>query len=286
MHVLGVASRPSRSLSGRWLGRLLGVLCLASVLSASGCAEINRVMNNLGVGGAAGAVKAINPTVTASPVQLSRYPSMRLLASYYCPIVITDTAARLGCSIILGAPPPREQLVFEFGTNITIQNPNNFPVPALDVLLSMKLFQGQGAESLGGVCLSLCGSNEPSCNGQPKPGACTANGPNIRTMRDVISAVPGLIMGLASGAVQNELRKNSIAARGNVQLTLTFAMGIDQTLRVIQRVMPSLVQSMLGKKQVTLEIPVSAEGTVFVQLPGLGRVGVGFGPFGTVWRVI
>ena len=60
-------------------------------------------------------------------------------------------------------------MVFEFATTVTIQNPNNVPIPALDLLLAMKMFQGQGAESLGAICVSMCGANDRGCNGQPSP---------------------------------------------------------------------------------------------------------------------
>ena len=114
------------------------------------------------------------------------------------------TALALLCAIVLGSPPPRDRLVFEFGTTITVANPNNIPIPALDVLLALKLFQGQDTEGLGAVCLSMCGANDPACTGAPKAGACTAGGPGIRTLNDFVSAVPGLISGLASGAATQE----------------------------------------------------------------------------------
>ena len=65
---------------------------------------------------------------------------------------------RMGCTIGLGSPPPQSQLVFEFGVPVTIKNPNNIPIPALDILLALKLFPGQGAEALGSVCVSMCGA--------------------------------------------------------------------------------------------------------------------------------
>lgn len=69
---------------------------------------------------------------------------MPQLGAYYCPIVIENQIARLSCAIVLGSPPPRDRLVFEFGTTITVANPNNIPIPALDVLLALKLFPRSG----------------------------------------------------------------------------------------------------------------------------------------------
>lgn len=267
------------------MSRALGVLLLSTLVGLSGCAELNQVLRQVGGSGGGGG-QASPPTVTATPMQLVRYPNMNQLGAYYCPVVIRDQIARLGCTVALGPPPPRDQLVFQFGTTITVRNPNNIPVPALDVLLAVKLFTGQAAEGLGAVCVSMCGSQDPSCTGQPKPGACMAGGPGIRTLNDFVAAVPGLIAGLATGAVQNELRKSQIAARGDVTLNLTFSLGIDQALRIIEKVIQRYVQDMLQQRRPSLDIPVSGEGTVFVQLPIVGRIGVGFGPLQTTWRIL
>lgn len=262
---------------------LLTMLLLSTLVAVPGCSLLNQMLaGSNGVGG----VSALAPTVNATPVRLNRSPSMQQLGAYFCPQVINDPIARLGCTVALGAPPSRAQLVFEFGTTVTVHNPNNIPVPALDVLLALKLFQGNTAESLGAICVSMCGSGDPSCNGAPKPGSCTSNQKTIRTMNDFVAAVPGLIAGLTMAAINGELRKSNIVAGGNVQLNLAFQMGIDQALRVFQKVIQQYVQSQLQRQNPQLIIPVTGEGTVFVQLPGTGRVGVGFGPMSTTWRVL
>lgn len=261
----------------------LPLFLLALFVFTPGCAVLNKF---LGGAGGAGGISATPPTVNASPVRLMRMPTLNQLGAYYCPLVITDQIARLGCAVALGSPPPRQQLVFDFGTTITIHNPNNIPVPALDVLVALKLFQGQGAESLGAVCVSMCGAQDVTCTGAPKPGACTSNQKTIRTMNDVYAAIPGLIAGVATAALNGELRKSTIAAGGDVTLNLTFSLGIDQALRVFERVIKQVVQSQLQHGRPELVVPVSGEGTVFVQLPGVGRLGVGFGPLSTTWRIL
>lgn len=279
-----VPARPAPP-SHRFLAASLRIALLGLVVAtAPGCALLNQFLGQ--GGGAQGVANLLNPRVSATPLRLSRSPSMQALGAYFCPQVINDPIARMGCSVALGSPPPREQMVFEFATTVTIQNPNNVPIPALDLLLAMKMFQGQGAESLGAICVSMCGANDRGCNGQPKPGACTSNQPTIRTMRDFVSAVPGLIAGLVGAALSGELQKSTIAAGGNVVLNLNFGLGIDQALRVIQRVIPQLVESQLQRGRPSLVIPVSGEGTVFVNMPGSGRIGVGFGPLSTNWQVL
>jgi hypothetical protein len=269
--------RLSRLVLSSWLLVMLAVV--------PGCTMFNRMVQNA-VGGGAQQQRANPPVVTAGSPQLVRAPSMQSLAAYYCPQVITDRMLRMGCTIGLGSPPPQNQLEFEFAVPVTIKNPNNIPVPALDILLALKLFPGQNSEALGSVCVSMCGGNEPSCTGQAKPGACTASNGGIRTMRDFVAAVPGLIVGLANGSLVNELRKSLIPAGGDVQLNLAFPLGIDQALRILQNVAQPVVEGMLRKQRNGLDIPVAAEGTVFVNLPVVGRLGVPFGPIQSTWRVM
>lgn len=258
------------------------MLLLPCLVGAPGCNMLNQLFSNNGPA----AQPAKRPTVVATPMALQRSPTLMQLAAYYCPYVITDQIARLGCTVALGSAPPREALVFQFGTGITVQNPNNIPVPALDVLVAMKLFSGSQTEGLAAICVSMCGGNEPGCTGAPKPGACSSSNHDIRNINDFVQRIPGLIEGLVTGQVQNELRKSTIAAGGNIHLNLAFSLGIDQMLRVVQKVAQFYVQELMQRRSTALVIPVSGEGTVFVQLPALGRIGVGFGPLQTSWRIL
>src|SRR5438270_11470252 len=135
---------------------LLLALPLVLALPLAGCAELNQFLN--GAGGAG--QRAVAPTVQASPVQLRRWPSLSDLAAYYCPQVTDNPVARMACSVAFGPTPPASRLAFEFGMTITAHNPNNIPIPALDVLLALTLFPGQHAEGLGAVCVRLCGQSD------------------------------------------------------------------------------------------------------------------------------
>ncbi len=225
------------------------------------------------------------PTVSASALQMTRRPSLTQLAAYYCPTVITDSTLRLLCAITLGSPPPTSQLAFHFGIHILITNPNNVPVPALDVLLALRLFDGQQAEALGAICLSMCGAADPTCTGQAKPGACTSSQSDIRTLNDFQARIPQLISDLVTGKAEQELRKSTIAAGGNVNLDLAFVLGLDQALGVFQKVAVNFVTDLLNGKNPTLAVPVEAEGTVFFELKPVGRFGVGYGPLRTTWNI-
>lgn len=225
------------------------------------------------------------PTVAASTLALTKRPSINQLAAYYCPTVITDPLLRLGCTLTLGSPPPRSLLAFQFGIHLDIKNPNNTPVPALDVLLALRLFEGQQSEALGAICLSMCGTADPTCTGQAKPGACQSSQTDIRTLNDFQARIPQLITDLVTGRAEQELRKSTIAAGGNIQLDLAFVLGIDQALSVFEKVATGFVTDLLNGKSPTLAVPVQAEGSVFFEIQPVGRFGVGYGPLRTTWNI-
>lgn len=225
------------------------------------------------------------PKVTASALELRQRPTIYQLAQYYCPQVVSDAVVRATCSLVLGPPPPTSALGFSFGLKLTLENPNQIPIPALDVLLALTLFDGQQAEALGAVCLSMCGANDPGCDGRPKAGACESTQPTITKLQDVQARVPGLISDVLSGKALDELRKSTIPAGGNVLIDLTFQLGLDQALRVFQKTALLYVQDLLAGRNAQLMVPVAAHGTVFFDLPVLGRFGVGYGPLRSTWVI-
>ncbi|MFO0577707.1 MAG: hypothetical protein U1A78_27185 [Polyangia bacterium] len=269
-HGLRHAPRLARGLTARGVAMLVAITLLASC----------DLLGSLGDGST-----ATPPGVQASALQLQRRPTITQLAAYYCPVVITDSVARLGCSLIIGPPPPQNDLRFEFGIQIDIHNPNDVPVPALDVLLALKLFEAQSAEALGAICISLCGASDPTCDGRPRPGACESTQKDIRTLDDFTNQIPSLISDVLSGRALEELRKSTVAAGGDVRLNLAFALGVDQALRVFQRVALQFVNDLLSGRSPTLVVPVSAEGSVFFNLPVVGRLGVAYGPLQSSWKI-
>jgi len=226
------------------------------------------------------------PTVEVGALELRSEPSLEQLGAYYCPKVINDPLVSLGCAVTLGSPPPKSTLVFEFGIVVNIHNPNDIPVPALDVLLALTLFDDVNAEALGAICVSLCGTDDPSCDGQPRPGACEDQGDDIRSIDDFVARIPGLIADLASGQAAEELQKSTIAAGGDVSLDLGFVLGVDQALTVFEKTALTYVENLLAGRSASLTVPVRADGTVYFRLPVLGRLGVDFGPFRSTWEIL
>jgi len=76
-----------------------------------------------------------------------------------------------------------------------------------------------------------------------------------------------------------------LLAGGDISLNLAFILGVDEALNVFQKTAKAYVEAELNGGTGSLAIPVAASGTVFFDLPVLGRLGVGYGPFGTTWNV-
>ena len=250
------------------------VAVLVLVLSITGCPELNSFLKP--TESAVGPL--LSPTIETTSPQLRRAPSLAQLAAYYCPRVIHDPFVRMGCAAALGPAPSPEQLAFEFGLTLTAKNPNHVPVPALDVLVGLTLFPGQDAEALGAICVTL-GAQAAG------PDACTATNRDVRTWDGLAARVPGLIAGLASGQALDQLQQSSIVASGDLRVDFAFTIGVEPALRVIEKVARRFVEDAMTGRGGALDLPVSLAGTLFVQLPAVGRVGVGFGPIATTWRL-
>lgn len=255
---------------------LLVSLIAVPLLAVTNCDQLMSTLPN----------EETPPTVQVGALGLQDSPPLETLAAYYCPRISSETAVQIACRVGFGNPPPKASLVFVFGVTLNIHNPNDIPVPTADVLVGLTLFDGADAEALGAICISLCGQDNPNCDGTPRPGACQARQGDIFTIEDFIDAIPGLIHDIATGQAAEELRESTILAGGDIQLDLQFILGIDQALSVVQTAAEKYIDAELDGREGRLDIPVSVEGAVFFDLPVLGRLGVDYGPFQTTWNVI
>jgi len=260
----------------RSAGLFTGITLALATAPLGGCDQLLSGLSN----------PELAPEVEVGTLQLRRAPSIVNLAAYYCPKISSDPVVQVTCRVALGPPPPKSALAFEFGITLNLHNPNDIPVPTADVLLALTLFDGGQAEALGAICVSLCGQDNPHCDGTPRPGACQARQGDIFTIEDFVAAIPGLIHDLATGQAAEELSNSTILAGGDISLDLAFILGLDQALTVLQKTAKAYVETELDGGDGSLDIPVAAEGTVFFDLPVLGRLGVGYGPFQSVWRVL
>ncbi|MEY3014058.1 MAG: hypothetical protein RIT45_2793 [Pseudomonadota bacterium] len=226
------------------------------------------------------------PEVTTTGVELRRRPGLVSLGAYYCPGLLGGTLGSIGCTLALGAAPAKNSLRFDFGLPLTIANKNDVPVPALDVLVALTLYPEEtDHQALGATCISFCGADDPTCTGSPRPDACTVTSGTVKTLDDFVGKLPQLIDGIASGKAAEELQNAQIPAAGDVKLDLVFSMGLDPMLTVLEKTASTWVELYAQGKAPVVEIPVRVEGSVFFELPVVGRIAVDYGPLATTWKL-
>lgn len=255
-------------------GGLGGCEVLDAIVAASEDADVQQQ------------VQMLAPTVTTTGPELRRRPGLTSLGAYYCPKLLNNSVGSIGCTLALGAAPSKSSLRFDFGLGVQIANPNDVPVPALDVLVALTLYPDDpNTTALGATCISLCTTDNPTCDGTPRPDACTVTSGTVKTVEDFLGALPKLIDGIASGKAAEELSKSSIPADGDVQLDLIFSMGLDPALMVFERTAMTWIEQYVQGKELVVDVPVKAEGSVFFDVPVLGKIAVDWGPLVGTWKL-
>lgn len=228
----------------------------------------------------------LDPNVTLANPTLVRGPSLFQLAAYYCPTIIDDPVVSVTCAITLGAPPPKSDLEFEFSIPLRIENPNDIPVPAVDILVAMTVFEGAQAQEVGALCISMCTEDNPNCDGKPTdPNACKDDEETINSVDDFEQRLPGLISDVLTGKAIEEIKKWDVPQGGDINLDLTFTLGVDPAIAVFERVALQYVEALLSGRSTRMEVPISARGSVFFRLPLAGKIGVEYGPAKGVWVI-
>ena len=228
----------------------------------------------------------LDPNVTLETPTLVRGPSLLDLAAYYCPTLIDDPIVSVTCALTLGSPPPKSNLEFEFSIPLRIKNPNDIPVPAVDVLVAMTVFEGAQAEEVGALCISMCTEENPNCDGKPSsPDACKDDEDTINSVEEFEQRLPGLISDVLTGKAIEEIKKWDVPQGGDINLNLTFTLGVDPAIAVFEKVALQYVEALLAGRSTRMEVPISARGSVFFKLPVAGKIGVEYGPAEGVWVI-
>lgn len=264
----------------------LAPVALLLLAPLGGCEVLQAVIDASEEAGVTPPVQLDPPKVTTTGVELRRRPGLTSLGAYYCPKLLGGDIGTIGCTLALGAKPAKSALRFDFGLPLKIENSNDVPVPALDVLVALTLYPGEtDNQALGATCISFCGGDDPTCTGTPRPDACTVTTGTVKTLDDFVGKLPKLIDGIASGKAVEELQNAQIPAAGDVNLDLVFSMGLDPALTVFERTALTWLDLYVQGKAPVVDVPVRAEGSVFFELPVVGRIAVDFGPLDATWKL-
>lgn len=260
------------------------LLPLALLFTAS-CPALQKQIN------AASAVP--KPTITFESATLVEAPSQREMEAYYCPEVVPDAwgvsgSAATACRGFFGPRPSPQDMRVSFDLRFRVQNNHDAPVPLAEILTAATVFPEQTRQSLGAVCVKLCGDGDPTCTGAPGPDSCRGSERDIRSIEDFQQAAANFLLsqGLAMAAGQPPtFVAPKIAAAGDLVVTVRFSFGPEALLQTMRQVAEQAVEQLKKGQSVTFQIPYELEGTVWVDAGSFGRVAVSFGPQSGTWVI-
>lgn len=260
----------------------LGALLVIAMMTTS-CELLQQVVD-------AQATAGMLPGVTYEAADLVEAPSRSAMSAWMCPRVLVDggfsaSVAQVAC-LPLGFAPPSTSLRVSFDLRFKVANPNNFPIPVAQLLIAAKVFPGAGAQTLGAVCVQFCQPGQAGCTGQPEPGACAANGQDIRSAEDFRRAAANLLFATgiqALGGQQPTFDMPQVMSGQELTLVARFSFGPEALLAILQKVAKQSLSQLQSGKKVVFSIPYDIEGSIWFDVGSLGRVAVGYGPATGTW---
>ncbi|MCA9539751.1 MAG: hypothetical protein KC620_12730 [Myxococcales bacterium] len=228
------------------------------------------------------------PTAELKGVDLVERPSTEKLASYYChDFAGNNLLASAACEGFFGRSPARTDLRFRFTTRFDLGNPNGFPVPLVEMLLGLDVFDGTDQAELGSICVSFCDPEADECMAPESP--CAPADKEGDEIEDFVPTVEDLIE-LATKAATGELFEENlnfryIPAEGNIEARVDFELSLTAMLSILEELFSQSATQLLAGEAITFDIPYRARGNVFFDLPVLGRYALLFGPFEGSWSL-
>lgn len=233
------------------------------------------------------------PTATLKTVELTKKPQNAELAGYYCgDLAGGSILAESACVAAFGEAPQKSELQFGFVTVFELQNTNDFAIPLVEVLLALDVFEGTEKAELGAVCVSFCDPETETCAAPDTP--CRVDDPEVRDLETFEPTVEDFI-DLATAAVTGELFEANNQFRfipaaqggepGRLEARIHFDIGLDPMVDILEVVALDSADDVLAGREPSFDIPYAVRGNLFFDVPVLGRLALGFGPFDAVWSL-
>lgn len=230
------------------------------------------------------------PELQLSEATLVAYPSGQDIAAFYCEDIV-PFPANLGCAA-LGPIPSERQMQFHFELQYLVDNPNpTVSIPTTEILASIRLFEGTESAELGAVCVALCNEGDLSCTGQPGENSCVSDRSDTISVEDIQDRLIGLLELSVDAAINGELDNVSQrvipAGTENFEIRVRFSLGADAMEDILGTVLRRLVVEPIDllAGDLQIDIPFTVSGSLWFEVPIIGRVALGYGPFTDVWSV-
>ncbi|MFT7624201.1 MAG: hypothetical protein ACI9WU_003388 [Myxococcota bacterium] len=259
--------------------RLLLVLLLGG--SFAGCELLNKVS----VPGQT-IPETLMPELELTDTTLVSSPTVQDIAAWYCPLINPDPTG-LTCQLALGPAPAEHEMQFHFELRYLVDNPNEFPIPTTEILAAINVFEGTASVELGAVCTVLCNEGDIACTGEPGENSCKSDIADIESIGDLEHRVVDLIFLTLDAAINGELENLFVrmipAGSENFEVRVRFSLGVNAMIDIMRNLVNELVADVLSGATLAFEIPFSVRGTLWFEVPVLGRIALGYGPFADTW---
>jgi hypothetical protein len=226
------------------------------------------------------------PKVELQQAALTEYPGVGELGAWYCPELIGGGGA-IACDLLLGPAPYEEDMQFLFQVGIDVENPNSYPLPAVELLVSLTLFPDVADQTLGAICLGFCDENDLDCSPEPLAGQCSSDEPELVTIEDFGAAALNLVFAVVSqgGGVPPELRIRTIPAGESGTMYIALGVSLTTMLDLLETVFYDHWADYVDTGDLAVIIPYRVEGTLWFVVEGLGKIPISFGPLDGEWVI-
>ncbi len=269
---------------------MVAVALVASLLTFPGC----ELLTNYLEGADAVSIGIPKVQMPDANARLVKYPGAQQLGSWACDKALGSMACGL---IPYYRTPILGQMQFQFAVTFQIENPNQVPVPTTELLVALDLWPDRNMPNshLAGICTTLC---EPGTADCPIPAgqACVDRYDDVDDLSSLLRAALNAALLLAMEAINGREVGSmweawTIPPSQTVDLTFTFSIGIEEMLNLIYQMISSdVLVDLLRDDGGGIEIPYAIAGKLWFQVPYLGRIAIGLGPYGTAadplkWRI-
>jgi hypothetical protein len=167
-------------------------------------------------------------------------------------------------------------IVFELG------NPNtDIPIPLVELLLGMTVIEDT---NLGAVCISFCDPDSEECTPEPNAeGACTMDDvTEVTEPSDLVPTVDDLLE-IGEDVLTGDLEEDNwswrtIPPQETVESHVRFDLATDTVYRLAEALVTQAAEDFIDGEDVSLTVPYTVEGSLFFNVPRMGRYALGFGP--------
>ena len=225
--------------------------------------------------------KILPPGVEYKDAVLVDHPSAREMARWGC----FETLGDFACEAAGLNKVNKSKLQFSFDVVFDLSNNNEkLPIPLVEILLATTVYDG---ESLGAVCISFCDPDEESCEAEANAeGACDSeDAEDIDAIGDLVPTVDEL-HDIASGILDDGVDNGEfrvIPAQSDIEAHILFDFDIDAMLGILDNVVVDLGGDLIDGRNLSVDIPYTMDGSLFFNVPEMGRYAAGFGPVNDTW---